>query len=114
MRGPGSGLLGDLGRALFPCQSRHSALGSSVAISSGTFEQHFESLQIVIHGLPRNLADQRVSEGYDILFCDLADGFIRPLTEKLHKLPETWSDRSPWWMMRFLPSWPSTNRLDIL
>jgi hypothetical protein len=30
-----------------------------------------------------------MSESYDILFCDLADGFIRPLTEKLHKLPET-------------------------
>ena len=30
-----------------------------------------------------------MSESYDILFCDLADGFVRPLTEKLYKLPET-------------------------
>ena len=59
------------------------------AISSGTFKQHFESLQIVIHGLCRDLTNQRMSESYDILFCDLADGFIRALTEKLQKLPET-------------------------
>jgi hypothetical protein len=30
-----------------------------------------------------------MSESYDILFCDLADGLISPLTEKLHKLPKT-------------------------
>jgi hypothetical protein len=49
-------------------------------------KQHFESLQIVIHCLCRDLANQRMSESYDILFYDFADGLIRPLTEKLHKL----------------------------
>ena len=45
-------------------------------------KQHFERLQIVIHGLCRNLANQRMSESYDILFCDFADGFIHPLSEE--------------------------------
>src|SRR6202162_3272305 len=42
------------------------------------------------HG-ERNFAspEQRISESYDILFCDLAHGFIRSATEKLQKLVQT-------------------------
>jgi hypothetical protein len=64
-------------------QSNRSAPPSSIATSPWP--------SVITNDLTHGeaLSGERMSESYDTLFCDLADGFIRPLSEKQHKLPET-------------------------
>jgi hypothetical protein len=52
------------------------------AISSGTFKQHFERLQIVVHGLCGDLADQSISkrtrkDEFDVIQQKLVRGCAR-------------------------------------
>ncbi|HET9377518.1 MAG TPA: hypothetical protein VFO40_21265 [Chthoniobacterales bacterium] len=62
---------------------------SDDVVSSGALEHHFESLQVVISGLRRDLPDQRVSESHNILLCDVAERLIEAIAKELHKLVQT-------------------------
>ena len=59
------------------------------AVSLGALEHHFESLQIVVSGLRRDLLDQRISESHNILLCDLAYRLIQTIAKELNKLVQT-------------------------
>jgi hypothetical protein len=56
-------------------------------------KQHFERLQIAVHGLCGNLADQSLSKSYDILFRDLAHGFICSPTGETAKTCSDFPDK---------------------
>ena len=62
---------------------------SDNVVSSGTFKEHLERLEIMICRLPRDLSDQRISERYNVLLGDLSHRVIRALAEKLQKLRKT-------------------------
>jgi hypothetical protein len=51
-------------------------------ISAGSLELRF---QIVVHRVCGDVAKQGISESDDILFCDLRDRFVRPLTKEPQK-----------------------------
>jgi hypothetical protein len=76
-----------------------------IRTQQGTFKQHSERLQIAVHGLCGNLADQSLSKSYNILFRDLAHGFILLADGELQKLVQTSLIKSDG-RQNGLPAWP--------